>query len=322
MDDADPILTFFSEAEAAIDDILYTTLGVKRESASDEIRKAYRKAALLCHPDKHSHKSEKEQAAASVKFQRIGFSWAVLSDEKRRKRYDATGRTDELQFGDAEEAGWDAYFDDLFERVDRKMLDDDKEKYQGSEDELEDLRDAYIKGKGDLVVIMSRVPHSAWVDEKRFVVAIEAEITAGNLERTAKWTSTSTDERASEGRRKNEEKSAKAAEKRAKELGVHDEFYGSGKKGKRNGEKKKEEPAENGLAALIRARQGMRTVGIQSLEAKYRQIEEDAKARNKKRKGKVEDPPDLDDEAFAALQAKMFGDKAKGGAKDKKRKTK
>lgn len=86
MDDTDPILTFFSEAEAAIDDILYTTLGVKRESAADEIRKAYRKAALLCHPDKHSHKSEEERAAASVKFQRIGFSWAVLSDDKRRKR--------------------------------------------------------------------------------------------------------------------------------------------------------------------------------------------------------------------------------------------
>lgn len=195
----------------------------------------------------------------------------------------------------------------------------------GSEEELEDLRDAYIKGKGNFVTIMSHIPHSAWADEARFVVAIEAEIKAGNLERTAKWTATSTDERASDARRKSEEKSAKAAEKRAKELGVHDEFYGSGKKGKRNGEKEK--PAEAGLAALIRARQGSRTVGIQSLEAKYRQIEEDAKARNsKKRKGKaVEDPPDLDDEAFAALQAKMFGDKAKGaggGKGDKKRKTK
>ncbi|TXT08876.1 hypothetical protein VHUM_03004 [Vanrija humicola] len=327
MDDAaDPILTFFSAEEAAIDDILYTTLGVKRESAADEIRKAYRKAALLCHPDKHSHKSEEERGVASVKFQRIGFSWAVLSDEKRRKRYDATGRTDELKFDDAEGAGWDAYFDDLFERVDRKMLDDDKAKYQGSEDELEDLRDAYIKGKGNFVTIMSHIPHSAWADEARFIVAIEAEIKAGNLERTAKWTATSTDERASANRRKSEEKSAAAAEKRAKELGVHDEFYGSGKKGKRNGEKKEPAAAETGLAALIRARQGARTVSIQSLEAKYRQIEEDAKARSsKKRKGKaVEDPPDLDDEAFAALQAKMFGDKAKsaGGPKDKKRKAK
>ena len=27
--------------------------------------------------------------------------------------------------------GWDAYFESLFQRVDRKMLDDRKEKYQG-----------------------------------------------------------------------------------------------------------------------------------------------------------------------------------------------
>lgn len=33
--------------------------------------------------------------------------------------------------------GWDAYFESLFQRVDRKMLDDHKEKYQG---ELADPR--------------------------------------------------------------------------------------------------------------------------------------------------------------------------------------
>lgn len=45
-------------------------------------------------------------------------------------RYDATGRTDELVFADAE-GGWDEYFNDLFERIDRKALDEDKKKYQG-----------------------------------------------------------------------------------------------------------------------------------------------------------------------------------------------
>lgn len=44
-------------------------------------------------------------------------------------RYDATGRTDELAFGD--DVSWDAYFSDLFERVDRQALDADKKKYQG-----------------------------------------------------------------------------------------------------------------------------------------------------------------------------------------------
>lgn len=54
----------------------------------------------------------------------------MLSDEGRRKRYDETGRTDE-RFAGAEEMGWDAYFEGLYKRVDRKILDEDKKKYQG-----------------------------------------------------------------------------------------------------------------------------------------------------------------------------------------------
>ena len=45
-------------------------------------------------------------------------------------RYDATGRTDD-KFLDAEEMGWDAYFGTLFERLDGKMLNEHKAKYQG-----------------------------------------------------------------------------------------------------------------------------------------------------------------------------------------------
>lgn len=43
-------------------------------------------------------------------------------------RYDSTGRTDEIKF---DEVSWDDYFSDLFEGVDRKILDDDRKKYQG-----------------------------------------------------------------------------------------------------------------------------------------------------------------------------------------------
>jgi hypothetical protein len=45
-------------------------------------------------------------------------------------RYDASGRTDD-KFIDAEEMGWDAYFGTLFERLDGKMLNEHKAKYQG-----------------------------------------------------------------------------------------------------------------------------------------------------------------------------------------------
>lgn len=47
------------------------------------------------------------------------------------RRYDSTGRTDESQFADAEAMGWDAYFESLYQKVDRRMLDEDKKRYQG-----------------------------------------------------------------------------------------------------------------------------------------------------------------------------------------------
>ncbi len=85
-EDADPLLTFFSAAEAEDPDVLYTTLGVARDTGGTDISKAYRKAALRCHPDKHASKAPAEREALTAQFQRIGFAFAVLSDEKRRKR--------------------------------------------------------------------------------------------------------------------------------------------------------------------------------------------------------------------------------------------
>lgn len=55
----------------------------------------------------------------------------VTNAARHSYRYDETGRTDESAFADAEEMGWDAYFESLFERIDRRVLDEDKARYQG-----------------------------------------------------------------------------------------------------------------------------------------------------------------------------------------------
>jgi DnaJ family protein C protein 9 len=59
-------------------------------------------------------------------MRRMRWDWSGADD-----RYDATGRTDD-KFIDAEEMGWDAYFGTLFERLDGKMLNEHKAKYQGT----------------------------------------------------------------------------------------------------------------------------------------------------------------------------------------------
>lgn len=131
MDDTpDPLAQFFPDQDPESVD-LYAVLTLTNAATPDDIKKAYRKLALIHHPDKHSTASEDAQATAALKFQQVGYAYTVLSDEKRRQRYDKTGRTDEgLDFG-AEEGGWEAYFEDLFDKVTREKLDELKKEYQG-----------------------------------------------------------------------------------------------------------------------------------------------------------------------------------------------
>ena len=115
------------------DDVdLYAVLALKSDASQEDIRKSYRKLALLCHPDKHVNSFEHERAHALKRFQQIGFAYAVLSDEKRRKKYDWTGFAGEGLIDPDDDGGWDAYFQDLFDRVTRGRLDEMKKEYQGS----------------------------------------------------------------------------------------------------------------------------------------------------------------------------------------------
>lgn len=64
---------------------LYDVLGVTPASTQAEIKKAYRKCALRCHPDKNPGPEAEE------KFKEISMAFEVLSDEKKKKLYDQGG---------------------------------------------------------------------------------------------------------------------------------------------------------------------------------------------------------------------------------------
>lgn len=83
-------------------------------------------------------------------------------------------------------------------------------------------------------------------DEARFKTLIEEALTAGSLERSAEWTSSAAAGKAAKKRAAAERKEAREAEEHAKEIGVWDEFYGSGK----TSESKKGKGKGKGKAAV------------------------------------------------------------------------
>ncbi|KAJ6547549.1 hypothetical protein B0H19DRAFT_1166244 [Mycena capillaripes] len=331
MDDReDPIAQLFPGQES-VD--LYAVLSLTRDAKLDDIKKAYRRFALVYHPDKQTTATEDRKAEASTKFQQIGFAYAVLSDEKRRQRYDKTGKTDEGFDLGAGEDGWDAYFEELFDRVTRGKLDEMKKEYQGSSEEVDDLKSAYMETQGSIGDIMTFIPHSNYDDEARFIVVIADLIAKGVLPVLPVWEASIKDEKSKLVRRKQGEKEAAEAEQMAKELGVWEEFYGSGKpserksRGKGKGKKDHDEDDEDhsALQALILKKQKKSDDFFDSLAAKYAEPEPKSrkgKKRNnadseapeespKKKQRGVPSPPDIDDAEFEKLQQKLFGNSAK-----------
>ncbi|KAG8762593.1 hypothetical protein FRC11_008654 [Ceratobasidium sp. 423] len=321
--DNDPANLFFPDSDGSVD--LYSVLGIEATATSDVIKGAYRKLALKYHPDKHANATGEEKAATSLKFQQISFAYTTLSDESRRKRYDATGATDSNVPDLAEgEDAWERYFEEVFDTVTRERLDEMKQEYQGesehatqshilnqsgSEEERSDLRAAYLAGNGSIDHIMSEIPHSTYEDEARFVTTINEMIDGGELQGLNTWKAETKNKKAQNARRKRGEKEAEEAEEAARELGVWDEFYGSGKLGKRRerGKGKSQANTEDdnsALKALIQSKAKKLDGFLDSLAEKYASPSVSAPKKSAGRKRSAPDDEADDDETPAKRRPK------------------
>lgn len=161
---------------------LYEVLGLeKRESSQDEIKKAYRRAALKHHPDKNGDPE---------KFKACSMAHSILSDVIKKEAYDQTGDVDDAEGHDLNEknfAEWDAYFRALYPKLTIAKIDQFSSGYKSSNDEKEDLLKYYSEYKGDFKGIMSCVPLSENEDIPRFCSIIDASINNGEVELYLKY---------------------------------------------------------------------------------------------------------------------------------------
>ena len=67
----------------------YELLGINKSANENEIKKAYRKLAIIYHPDK-SPADKKEEY--TEKFKQISEAYEVLSDPEKKKKYDMFGK--------------------------------------------------------------------------------------------------------------------------------------------------------------------------------------------------------------------------------------
>lgn len=65
----------------------YRVLGINKDASSSEIKKSYHKLALKHHPDKQN--TDEDRARSHSLFAKIAGAYEILSDDDKRKEYDA-----------------------------------------------------------------------------------------------------------------------------------------------------------------------------------------------------------------------------------------
>lgn len=89
---------------------LYDSLEVNKNASLDEIKKAYKRKAMIYHPDKNKNNPD-----ADSKFKEISNAYDILSDENKRNEYDRLG-DDRYNNGNNDMQQGSINPDEIFER--------------------------------------------------------------------------------------------------------------------------------------------------------------------------------------------------------------
>ncbi|KAJ7426906.1 DnaJ subfamily C member 9 [Willisornis vidua] len=147
----------------------------------------------------------------------LGKVYAVLSDANQRAVYDQTGTVDEEAEALRDDRDWLEYWQLLF-KLTVKDIEDFQKNYKNSEEEVADVKAAYLNFQGDMDRIMESVMCADYTDEPRIREMIQQAIDSGELPSYKAFVKESKQKMMS--RRKRAEKEAEEAKKTQEELGL------------------------------------------------------------------------------------------------------
>ncbi|XP_078499229.1 dnaJ homolog subfamily C member 9 [Lissotriton helveticus] len=245
---------------------LYRVLGLKgKTSCEGEIRRGYHRVSLKVHPDRVP---EEEKDEATPKFQTLGKVYAVLIDKEQRAVYDEQGIVDEEGEVLKEDRNWEEYWRLLFKKITTEDIKAFEEEYIGSEEELADVKEAYVDFEGDMDRIMESVLCVTYKDEPRIRKIIQAAIDSGEV--SAYDTFVKEPKKKRTDRKKRALAEAAEAEEMKKELGLGEGL--------------------DDLSALIQSRQKDRKQQmdnfLEDMEAKYCNTSKKSKKNTASKRGK------------------------------------
>ena len=168
--------TISSEMNVNDKSCLYEILGVDKSATDEQVKKAYRVRALQCHPDKDP------SAEAKANFQKLVSAYNVLKEPESRKLYDETGYIEGEGFDKAAD-----FFRTKFGRISEQDIVDFAGKYKGSIEEIQDVKEHYLKHSGDVADLLEWIPLSEPSEVDRFIAIIETMIKDGEIKQEKKF---------------------------------------------------------------------------------------------------------------------------------------
>ncbi|CAL1577688.1 unnamed protein product [Knipowitschia caucasica] len=235
---------------------LYEVIGTTKQATEAEIRRGYYKVSLKVHPDRAP-----DDELATEKFQLLGKVYAVLTDTEQKAVYDEQGIVDEESDILSKDRCWDDYWRALFPQITVQDIIEFESKYKGTDEEQQDVLQAYVQHKGNMDAIMECVLCCTMEDEPRICSIIQDAI--DKKEVTAFPAFVKESQKKKKARRKRGDKEREEAEQMQKEMGLGNE--------------------DDSLTKMIKLRQASRDSSFNSFLSN---LEEKYAPKTKSKKGK------------------------------------